>query len=329
MANIKVDLHGFQNSFSRFNGITYENVSRFDIFRSVISIGAASPIDLIYYGWRGLPMRLCDSLKIPGFVESKRGALCKSKAFDDLIQSEKTASTYWLGMAFTKLVAGRRLHVPWLCHVERLIDQEVLVPVSGTYERGDLAGKDINESWHVFESKARSHNIGKDTINYAKAQASRNVLINGIPPSTASASITRLFTEPISVELIDPTINDKEMNYWEVNEKEFFPAYYEPLIRHLNERKRISRRIFEIEFDITETEKLGKGIWIGLPKIILDKPNNAPLIASHLYKIFDESASEDIYSIQNENYSIGYDGVILGEGLPLSRNNPEKEGGKR
>jgi len=319
IANIKVDLQGFQNSFARFNGGTYENVSRFDIFCSVLSIGAAGPIDLIYYGWRGLPMRLCDSFKIPGFVESKRGSLCTSKAFDDLIQSEKTTSTYWLGMAFTKLVAGRRLRVPWLCHVERLIDQGVLVPVSGTYKRGDLVGKDINESWHVFESKGRSHNINKDTINYAKSQASRNILINGVPPSTASASITRLFTKPISVELIDPTINDEEINYWEVNEKEFFSAYYEPLIRHLSERKRISTRIFRIEFDVTETEEFGKGIWVGLAKIILEKPDNAPSIASHLYEIFDGHASRDTDIIQNEKYSIGYDGVILGKGLPLSQ----------
>lgn len=315
MANIKADLHGFQNSYDHFNGTTFENVSRFDIFCSVISVGAAGPLDFINYGWRNFPKNLFFGLMIPGYVESKKGLLCKSASFDALIQSEKTIFTYWLGMAFTKLVAGRRLRIPWLCHVERLIEQGILQPISGTWERGDLVGLDVNKSWHVLESKGRSYNINKDTIDYAKGQASRSILINGMPPSTASASITRLFTEPISVEFIDPSIDDEEMDYWKVNEKEFFPAYYKPLIRHISERKRISTRIFGIEFYVTEAEEFGRGIWVGLAKRILENPENATSTASHLYEILGVQTSADTDNTQTEKFSIGYDGIILGADL--------------
>lgn len=283
----------------------------------MLSIGAAGPLDLLYYGWRSFPMRLCDGIKIPGFIESKRGLLCVSEAFDDLIQSEKATTTYWLAMAFTKLMAGRRLRVPWLCHVERLIDQGVLEQVSGTYKRGDLAGKDINSSWHVFESKGRSYNINQNTIEYAKSQASRGILINGMPPSTTSASITRLFTEPISVEIIDPTNNDEEVDSWEIHESKFYEAYYKPLLSYLNENKVHSVSIWGIEFDITEAQDFGKGLWVGLARGITENPDYAPKIASSLYQILGGQASDDINIVQNEKFSIGYDGVILGTGLPL------------
>jgi hypothetical protein len=310
MAVIKVIANNYGGQFTHINGTTDEQISSFDIFRSFLTVGAIGWFGLVhYYGWRGLWIRIGESLIMPGFVEMRNGLCLKSPAFDRRIQSDKTAVTYCLGMAFTKFAAARRLMVPWLCHVDRLLDQGVLTLTAGTNQRGDLLGMDRNGLWHVFEAKGRSSKERSSLIKTAKAQASRIKSINGTTPSTASASIIRLFTKPISVELIDPMQQEHNRETsWNIDPPEYFSAYYHPFIEYLNNHHPETVRIFDLEYNIAKLEAFGRRIWIGLPQIIRENPVDALKLANIFYqnKIHKRQDYKEDYQV-----SVGYDGILV------------------
>jgi len=163
---------------------------------------------MISYGWRSLTVTFCEAIRTTFFLEDRHGNLATSPAFAGLVQSEKSTATYWLAMALTKLTAEKRLRVPWLCHLERLLATGAAELTAGTAERGDLAGKDSRNRWHVLEAKGRSYNVASTVIDEAKSQASRVTSVNGVKPSTTSSCIARFFTVPISIDLEDPDSQD-------------------------------------------------------------------------------------------------------------------------
>ena len=307
MANVEMNASGFRQNYTHVNGTTYEDISKFDVCRAAITLGASGHLDLISYGWRYLAMRVCEGFHRSFLVRSNRGNLEISNVFIHMDQTEKATATYWLGMAFTKLAAERRLRIPWLCHVDRLIDQGVLTLATGTNERGDLVGKDHNKEWHVLESKGRSYNVSSTLIHQAKFQATRITAINGRPPCSASACIVRLFNTPITVDLIDP---ERDYDIFEVllhiMETDFYDAYYNPFIRYLRLHTTKKTRVFNLDFEIAEIKSLGAGIWVGLPKEILNNPANAEMVAEVLYNRKVQEEDSEI--------SLGYDGIILTKG---------------
>lgn len=314
MANVEMNASGFRQNYTRVNGTTYENISEFDVCRAAITVGASGYLDLISYGWRYLATRICEGFLRSFLVRSNRGNLEISNVYKYMDQTEKATATYWLGMAFTKLAAERRLRIPWLCHVNRLIDQGVLTLVAGTNERGDLVGKDHNKEWHVLEAKGRSYNVSSTLIHQAKFQATRITAINGRPPRSASACIVRLFNTPITVDLIDPERDNIDFDVLlHIMETDFYNAYYGPLIRYLRLHTTKSARVFDLDFEITQIETLGTGIWIGLPKKILNNPTNAEAIAKVLY-------DRKVHKEEDPEISIGYDAIILAKNLKMEVN---------
>jgi hypothetical protein len=234
MAAIKINATGYHAQYSRFNGTTYPNISQLDLCRAAISVGASGKLDLISYGWRYLGSQLFQALSNGFLIKSMAGNLVTTPAFESKIQTEQATATYWLSMALTKLATQQIFNVPWLCHVDRLVDQGVLELTQGTNERGDLAGKDNRNLWHVVEVKGRSNKPSTTIIKKAKRQASRVTKINGQRPATASASIVKLYTTPITIDLIDPEPTTESQISWDINDSRFFPAYYEPFIRRIN-----------------------------------------------------------------------------------------------
>lgn len=315
MAFIDVNATGFRNGYTWVNGITHEKLSNIDLCRAAITVGASDYLDLVAYGWRYLGAQLFQSLSTGLFITTQRDKIVISNAFKYKVQTEQATATYWLSMALTKLAYERRLNIPWLCHVDRLIDQGVLSLVQGTRERGDLAGKDRLNMWHVVEVKGRSGNISYTTIEKAKRQASRVADIDGQIPATASASIIKLFATPITIDLIDPEQNPDVKTSWDIDNSRYFSAYYQPFINRLLGNPSQFIRIRGINYSITNIENLGPNIWIGLPQSIFTDPQYAPTVANTFYRN-EHNVERSIRNNQGQNWSIGYDGILLSEGFP-------------
>lgn len=309
MAIVKMNARGFKQNYTHFNGTTYENISKVGVCRAAITLGASDRLDFIH-GWRSLPWRVLEGVLGIRLLSSNRGNLEISDVFKDMDQTEKATATHWLGMAFTKLAAERRLGIPWLNRVDSLIKKGVLTLAAGTNERGDLVGKDHNQDWHVLEAKGRSYNVSSTLIEQAKRQAARIKYINGRQPCSASACIVRLFNTPITVGLIDPERDYNNEVLLHIMETDFYNAYYDPFIRYLRLHTTKNARVFDLDFEIAQMGKLGTDIWIGLSKEILNNPANAERVAKVLY-------DRKVHSEEDPEISIGYDGIILAKNLKM------------
>ncbi len=235
MANIEISCRNFTGSYARLNGTRNKNVSRRAFFRAVLTVGMQRFEDLFRLGWRGFVHRFGMGLSAFSFLEQNGNDLCLSTEYSKLDMSEKGAATYWYGMAMAKLVAETELSIPWLAHVDQLRDSGALTTSSLSKERGDLVGKDGNNRWHVIEAKGRSNQYPVSLVTKAKNQAARVIAVNGQAPVTTSACIASLYSQPISVLLDDPHIDNESKEQWRIKDDEFFREYYRGIIEYLRE----------------------------------------------------------------------------------------------
>lgn len=242
MARITVMCENFSGMYQSINGIHNLTVSLPAFFRAVVTVGFQRYRDLFRPGWRNFFYRFGMGLSVLSLLEQRNNALRISNAYRQLNGSEKVAVTYWYGMVFTKLIAEKVLNIPWLIHVDQLLESDILTISPTSNKRGDLVGKGLNGDWHVFEAKARSNPYPPSLVKEAKRQAAMVKSINGCRPSTASACITSLFTQSISVLLTDPPYNTNGEE-WHIKDDEYFKQYYYGVKKYIQEYGRQDKQI--------------------------------------------------------------------------------------
>ncbi|MDX9857658.1 MAG: hypothetical protein RBT76_07705 [candidate division Zixibacteria bacterium] len=218
------------------NGSHNLNTPRRAVLRAIITVGFQRAPYPWRFGWRPLLHRFGIALSAFSFLEGGKHGLYVSPDYQNLDMSEKGATTYWYGMAFAKLIAQSKLGIVWLAHVDGLRASGALTTTSGSSKRGDLAGRGLNNDWHVIEAKGRSNSYDQSLISEAKNQAAAVTQIKGVAPLTSSACITSLHANPISVLLDDPPPDDEAGPVsWEIEDNAFFDHYYRGVIDCLRE----------------------------------------------------------------------------------------------
>jgi len=312
MALIEVRGSNFRDGFTHLNGSFQEDISNLDFIRAIVTLGAQSYIDL-FRGrwWRGVPYRIFNGLASLLLLDFSAGLVRLDPAYRELDMSEKSIASYWMGMGFTKLIAERLLDVPWLVHIDYLNACGALetIPLGGT--RGDLAGLDYDANWHILEAKGRSQRVQPNIIQDAKDQASSVLSINGKPPVTTSASIARLFTQPISVLLDDPKQNEKG-EYWKIDKNKFIEAYYQPFIDKLKESEHKEVSISNYKVSFFKVDLFDEYYLFGILSNIVRNPLDAPDICyKTTYDVKFLPGLASFFKTQKESISVGKDGLIL------------------
>lgn len=166
------------------------------------------------------------ALHTSAFIETTPTGLRMSPLFRELDSSEMIGVSYRLGMGLTNVVAQRELGIPWLLHVDRLVTSGAAILTPGQRRRGDLAGQDLSNRWHIVESKGRSSRPTAEVYVDAKIQAAQVVSVNGAAPATNSACVSDLSCDPFSVVLDDPPPDDEKSEKLVINPDKFFEEYY-------------------------------------------------------------------------------------------------------
>lgn len=158
------------------------------------------------------------------------GNIQRTKAYDALDPSEKTAVSYFVGQSTAKLFASRFLKVPWLQHMSRF--------TNGVHVSPDLIGKrrggGAASSWALVEAKGRTGRITSKVKSDAYSQAKRALaLTHRGTPVTASvrvASVAHFKSTRLHVHWQDPVEDHEgETARIDIDEDEFMVAYYEPI----------------------------------------------------------------------------------------------------
>ena len=180
------------------------------------------------------------------------GGIYKTSANEGLDPSEKSAISYFLGLAFAKLVAGRLLDVHWVMHLDVYTQYLQAVAAAGAgARRPDMVGRDAAARWHVFEAKGRTNAATAEILESAKEQARALGTIRGVAPHLCVASVTHFRRGSLEVRLADPDVDGKSIDL-DVSEVQFVKDYYEPFVTLLDQnptevRKVDGRRIRLVE----------------------------------------------------------------------------------
>jgi hypothetical protein len=206
------------------------------------------------------------ALHLSAYIDTTPAGLRMSPLFWELDPSEMAGVSYRLGMGLTNAVAQRELDIPWLLHVDRLLAGGAATLAPGQRRRGDLAGQDLSNRWHIVESKGRSSRPASTVYVDAKSQAAQVISVNGMVPATNSACVSDLSCDPFSVMLDDPPpTGDKEkLEKLEINRAQFFKEYYA-----LADLLRIDRGLKEYGPDILARHIPGTRLAMGMSKWVL------------------------------------------------------------
>ena len=149
----------------------------------MLRFGLASKFDLIH---RSSLLFSCLELSAAGEVK-------KSLAFDNLDPSEKGATTYFFGLALSKLLAERFGNIAYLMHLDVYSKPNaygtLIRPIlASANSRPDLVGQDAQGNWTVVESKGRTGKVTQVDLLKGKMQADKLRRVNGKTPKLSVCS---------------------------------------------------------------------------------------------------------------------------------------------
>lgn len=185
-----------------------------------VSATSASP------GSRPLAELTWRSALMESSLEFSNGLWLKSRSYESLDISEKSAVSYFLGMAQTQLTCALLLDIPTLVHLDtylRTIGRPTM------QSRPDFLGfKWGMGSAVAVEAKGRSNGFDDQLVGRAKAQAQRLPALTGLV-STAVASVAWFDKDGVwHALLVDPP---SEPSGVEFKASAILAAHYLPVVR--------------------------------------------------------------------------------------------------
>jgi len=309
MGQVTVIVSGFTGHFQGFNGNHTLNITNTDIARGIITIGKTHWLQYFKN-----PMEILNDLVhhftgLSTFVTTTNGQLCITARFRNLDASDQRIKSYNIGMGIAKIVADKVLNIPYLQHVDYLIDEGIATITAGSKQRGDLAGKDLLGNWHILEAKGSSYSFSDYQLRGAKQQATRVISIDGSAPNTSSYCCTTINESDTTIYLADPDDDNINPIRLTIDSDKFLLSYYNKLYSKFATTEEVDIDIGypqienyrPIYYRLTETFVVGM-----LSSIIENLRGNSVRFLDTI------SAFSEVAKTFESNYiSIGGDGIIL------------------
>ncbi|MBN2006409.1 MAG: hypothetical protein JXA21_23860 [Anaerolineae bacterium] len=161
----------------------------------------------------------------PSLLDFERN-IYRSPAFDDLDPSEKSAVSYFIGLAMAKLFAEEYFGVSWLIHFAKYTGSYTLI---GS-KRPDLIGFKGNDDWIVIEAKGRTNNIAAGELEHAKQQVLSLAMIDEQNPILRAVVAGSFPKRYLTVTLDDPEHDKETKTSLKLDPDQFVRDYYRPFI---------------------------------------------------------------------------------------------------
>ena len=232
MSNISLEITKFRGNYAHLNQpYTHLEVSKLEMMLASITLGFRSWSEPDILSWRSLIHRFGLGLSSISYLEEDEELWRRHSSYAHLDGSEKGAMSYWQGMIFAKVIAEKKLDIPWLIHADSLTKSGQLIRATKS-KKGDFMGRDINQKWHSIEAKGRSNSVEKGLIKHAKKQAKSIKKTSPIQATTASVCLSSILKSGIKIRLIDPPI-DQNSNSESPDYRIIVEKYYEGSFSYL------------------------------------------------------------------------------------------------
>jgi hypothetical protein len=316
MNNTTIIISNYMNSYASLNGSKQTKISKFDIARGILSIGKTHWTQYIKSSRRTLNDFLHHWTGLVPFINERPDLVINSN-YASLDLSDKILKSYHIGMGVSKIVAERVLKIPYLQHVDSLVQQGVITLTAGTNERGDMVGLDKQRNWHVMEAKGRTSVPSNADKLKAKTQAQRITSISGITPATKSYCITHINDTFSEIFLNDPDDKPVKPTELKIATNDFIKIYYDKIFKEIYGQKNnmvLSFTELNIEFSLFRIDNKNSSIYVGLENRILNDLRKDT--TSFTETLFAQSVIFDRFTELNiDNLSIGNDGIVLFEDI--------------
>lgn len=242
------------------------------------------------------------------FLIDSKGAVQPSSLFIGMDPSEKSAVSYFAGMAVTKLLLWRYFKVRWLMHLD-VFHKDFSLKV-GASERPDLFGIDDSGGWHVVESKGRSRGHDLAALKKAKDQAKKVMSISGRAPKLSLGVLTYFSGKGLRCSVADPEPERDGGFSMSTEVHRFLDEYYKSIIEMVGatpQAQRGERTLDGISYQTAELDD--SGIAIGYDVRIPDLVRKTMLFdtPSFLGSEINPRAPEP----RDARHFVGPDGILI------------------
>lgn len=251
-------------------------------------------------------------------TKNAKNGLELDEAFAHLDMSEKTPTSYHIGMGIAKAFSEDHLNIPWLSHISSFKSSIswngpaasgkislYALPTGKRAKEPDLLGYDRNGNPHVLESKGYSSGFKSAALQHAINQVSQVSSISGVTPETRVAIFSDLSKRPFHAKVVDPDGPESWGCTIDWPLSSCIRDYYSVFLGDKEKRT---------EFQVNNQRYIGfhlirSGLQIGLDARIFDCLAQS---GNQLGRaMLDIQAELQEISKDSENYNIGIDGVAL------------------
>ncbi len=236
--------------------------TEFELLTAAYTVGRKNRWDVFAFGhYSYYEMIYRTAMILANLSESRTGHLKKTPAYIALDPSEKSAVSYFIGLAITKLLADKLLGLPYLLHLE-LFDRTSAGRV--TYNPGksrpDLINVNAKLESFIFECKGRSGAFDRKAMVKAKQQASKVISVDGNRP-VLNVGCEVYFDNAGSLRYKWEDPNPKNsLKFDLLSPVDVIVAYYRPFFELVDTFGSIKKNEFEISLPIDIVIYLPKSI---------------------------------------------------------------------
>lgn len=228
---IGLDAKGFSAPYAGLNQLSELRLTWSELVWAAVTVGRASRFDVLRHGEYSLYELVYRIAMVRANLrELASHTLVKSDAYKGLDPSEKSAVSYFLGMALGKAFAEQKLSVPWLLHLDVYRDSALTgMKLKSGKSRPDLVGRTRGQQWVVLEPKGRTNGLSSNTLAKAKTQAAQVVSVDGRVPVVSAGLVAHFEDGSLQLAVDDPPVgHGVDRVEVALRSDEFFTDYYAP-----------------------------------------------------------------------------------------------------
>lgn len=239
-----------------------------DIVWSAITAGKPGASHLLAHRWHSLADMVVRTHTVYANLRQRGMYLDRSSLYDSLDPTEKSATSYFLGMAMAKLFAAEFFTTPWLFHVSQATASGKKISFKeGSKSQPDLIGQKTSSDWIVVEAKGRTNGLDAGALRKAKGQTEMIRTINGVSPSLRVALQVYFKDRQMRVHIDDPEGAEPEALDVQLDLDSAFAQYYS-MAQAITAKSQAREMVGDREFATRIDED--SGVTIGLQASILE-----------------------------------------------------------
>ena len=298
MGKIEINGSGFTHLYTKLNGASTITVSKVDLIHAAITYGYKNWFDVKFSEAARRVITVLSALeenKLNSYYE-------QTNLYKHGDASEKTYTSYVIGMTISKIIASKILGFNWLMHYDMFVRLPGVVCTrsSTSNEKPDFISIKNTNDWLVMEAKGRSGGFDSNPITKGKQQVNTVLSINGKTPLRVVSE--SYFATNLNVDYVDPETEEGDIFNTEDNNIQKY--YFEILQVLFNSIEEVKKPVTIKNYTFSGSIISGTEFYVGIPVEIFNFVENSNQLSKFIGEIKEKLHDQP-------GVFIGDDGILI------------------